>query len=74
MSSLDFLDAASQAQLQSFIQNTLQEGLRLSKQRLAESEAARDQQAAQLQELRNTIPYNLSEFAIRGVFRFDESM
>ncbi|KAG6105266.1 hypothetical protein E4U14_005225 [Claviceps sp. LM454 group G7] len=55
MSSLDFLDAPSQAQLQSYIQNALRDGLLQNEQRLAQSEAAREQQAAQLQELHQTI-------------------
>ncbi|KAG6147969.1 hypothetical protein E4U11_000760, partial [Claviceps purpurea] len=51
MSSLDNLDAQSQAQLHAVIQQAVQEGLAATEQRLAQSEAVREQQAAQLAEL-----------------------
>ncbi|KAG6280083.1 hypothetical protein E4U46_000573, partial [Claviceps purpurea] len=51
MSSLDALDAQSQAQLHAAIQQAVQEGLAATEQRLAQSEAVREQQAAQLAEL-----------------------
>ncbi|KAG6115415.1 hypothetical protein E4U14_000880 [Claviceps sp. LM454 group G7] len=52
MSSLDALDAQSQAQLHAVIQQAVQEGLAATEeQRLAQSEAVREQQAAQLADL-----------------------
>ncbi|KAG6151966.1 hypothetical protein E4U11_007649 [Claviceps purpurea] len=65
MSSLDIVDAPSQAQLQAYIQNALQDGL-------AQSEAAREQQAAQLQELHQPIQQLLgqsftSRYAMKSV-------
>ncbi|KAG5930363.1 hypothetical protein E4U60_007093, partial [Claviceps pazoutovae] len=48
MSPLDALDAQSQAQIHAVIQQAVRDGLAATEQRLAQSEAVREQQAAQL--------------------------
>ncbi|KAG5927098.1 hypothetical protein E4U60_000258 [Claviceps pazoutovae] len=51
MSPLDALDAQSQAQIHAVIQQAVRDGLAATEQRLAQSEAVREQQAAQLADL-----------------------
>ncbi|KAG6041723.1 hypothetical protein E4U39_006369, partial [Claviceps sp. Clav50 group G5] len=55
MSSIDALDAQSKAQLQSYIQKAVRDGLVATEQRLAQSESLREQQASQLAELNTTL-------------------